>query len=281
MAELEVFLDENGFEIQSDGRQKGEMTLRVVKKQMVSSLSGSPAISVALFDQPAAHMAADSQPESHGASGRTISLPPSPSHAAASIASTDGTAKKAPSRLAQAILASLPVSFVKRLVKKRNGGQDRKMSMIGTRTGSRIEGVLISDDSKSVSNMGDSGIELPIDTAFPNPSSEGQSNESGPSSTASDLPSTGPSASPLPVTKQLVSASARDEKESTKTEPSKKNIGSAAASNAKDDFKFSVEIEPVPNHSGLHVVHFKRIRGDAWEFKRLYHKAMKDVLDKE
>ncbi|KAJ3299226.1 hypothetical protein HDU76_006374, partial [Blyttiomyces sp. JEL0837] len=44
-----------------------------------------------------------------------------------------------------------------------------------------------------------------------------------------------------------------------------------------DEIKFNVEIEKIKNLQGLHVVDFKRLRGDIWAFKKMYHVLISEM----
>ncbi|KAI9099772.1 hypothetical protein DFS34DRAFT_648721 [Phlyctochytrium arcticum] len=40
------------------------------------------------------------------------------------------------------------------------------------------------------------------------------------------------------------------------------------------DIRFTVEVQKIKNLPGLFVVEFKRLKGDVWDFKRLYQEAI-------
>jgi hypothetical protein len=56
-----------------------------------------------------------------------------------------------------------------------------------------------------------------------------------------------------------------------------KDIVEASLTTVQDEIRFYVEIQKIKNLPGLYVVDFKRIRGDIWAFKRLYHGLVGDL----
>ncbi|KAJ3413988.1 hypothetical protein HDV05_007195 [Chytridiales sp. JEL 0842] len=64
---------------------------------------------------------------------------------------------------------------------------------------------------------------------------------------------------------------------SNSTGVSLKDVVEASLTTVVDEIRFYVEIQKIKNLPGLYVVDFKRIRGDIWAFKRLYHGLVGDM----
>ncbi|KAI9352252.1 hypothetical protein DFJ73DRAFT_357945 [Zopfochytrium polystomum] len=366
LADLEVFFEDNGFVIQANGRERGEMFLRLVRKQpatpprqqrAATALGTLPEIA---SPEPATPPRGTT-PRRGAARGSSVPPPgrvpttpgytPStpnarhytsgsgsaaafghgPGASASSNRWRSGSTKSA-NKLAQAVMASLPVSFVRRL--KRNnadhggggGGGSASTSGSSSASASSLFGLdsVENHDQQQLHNSapqlhsqdpdawvgpkahsGDDGTTSIEDedgaaaqhrasvvesltrqpVPLPPPSSShkkrnhhisfwNDKKRSPPSSTY------GASSPPPPASHLAHHRTGAGFHQDTAAVAAAIAMTSAT-SVVEEEVKFNVEIEQIPNLPGLYVVHFKRIRGDVWEFKKLYHKVIREVLEKD
>ncbi|KAJ1549824.1 hypothetical protein HK405_002194, partial [Cladochytrium tenue] len=144
------------------------------------------------------------------------------------------------------VIASLPVSLVKRI---------RYLAQHGPNYNKGFDG------RTPVADSGFLGVP------------DAGSSSGRPKSVASAAPSEGLAGEPDTVSHPIATSSP------TPGATASPKTGGAAApggrrhhvSAADGEIKFYVELERVKNLPGLSVVDFKRLRGDIWAFKRLYH----------
>ncbi|KAJ3160292.1 hypothetical protein HK101_000929, partial [Irineochytrium annulatum] len=168
---------------------------------------------------------------------------------------------KGPAKMAM-VVASLPVSIVKRFKYFTRHGPHYDHGFDGrTKLNQEVsaDGGVVSVGSSASSFGGRTG----------------RSDDSKP------LPSPPASAVAVPTGSASASGASAGSPPSTPRRSAGKD-GSKEASGGVEaryqpELRFNIEVQKIRNLSGIYVVDFKRIRGDIWAFKRLYHELIKDM----